>query len=151
MTQGIEAHRVDLSGLQPHTGSHLQMYNFVDVALDTAPYAGTTTTCEALYMGVPVVTLRGRGIHAQNVGHSLLATVQLEDLAANTEEEYVQIASALGRNVKRLGALRAGLRTRMERSPLCDGLGHTRRLERLHKPAVESTNYSDKGKILFKR
>jgi predicted O-linked N-acetylglucosamine transferase (SPINDLY family) len=132
VTQGIEAHRVDLSGLQPHTGSHLQMYNFVDVALDTAPYAGTTTTCEALYMGVPVVTLRGRGIHAQNVGHSLLATVQLEDLAANSEEEYVQIASALGRNVKRLGALRAGLRTRMERSPLCDGLGHTRRLERLY-------------------
>jgi len=131
--QGIEAHRVDLSGLQPHTGSHLAMYNYVDVALDTAPYAGTTTTCEALYMGVPVVTLRGRGIHAQNVGASLLAAVQLDDLVANSEEEYAQKASELARNVKRLGALRAGLRTRMERSALCDGVSHTARLERLYR------------------
>lgn len=130
--QGIESHRVDLSGLQPHTGSHLSMYNFIDVALDTAPYAGTTTTCEALYMGVPVVTLRGRGIHAQNVGASLLASVQLGDLVASSEVEYVQKASELARNVKRLGALRAGLRTRMERSPLCDGPRHTARLERLY-------------------
>jgi len=130
--QGIEAHRVDLSGLQPQLGSHLSMYNFVDVALDTAPYAGTTTTCEALYMGVPVVTLRGRGIHAQNVGASLLNTVQLGDLVANSEEEYVQKAAQLGRDATRLGALRAGLRTRMERSALCDGPRHTARLERLY-------------------
>jgi len=130
--QGIEAHRVDLSGLQPDSGSHLSMYNFVDVALDTAPYAGTTTTCEALYMGVPMVTLRGRGIHAQNVGASLLRAVQLGDFVANSEEEYVQKASELARNATRLGALRAGLRTRMERSPLCDGPRHTARLERLY-------------------
>merc|ERR1711862_1026796 len=95
LAQGIQAQRLDLSGLQPQTGGHLSMYNYVDVALDTAPYAGTTTTCESLYMGVPVVTLRGRGIHAQNVGASLLNTVQLGDLVANTEQEYVQIASEL--------------------------------------------------------
>jgi len=130
--QGIASHRVDLSGLQPQTESHLSMYNFVDVALDTAPYAGTTTTCEALYMGVPVVTLRGRGIHAQNVGASLLAAVQLNDLVAISEEDYVQKAAELGRNATRLGALRAGLRTRMERSPLCDGKRHTARLEQLY-------------------
>merc|ERR1719329_1575295 len=87
-------------------------------------------------MGVPVVTLRGRGVHAQNVGASLLASVQLEDLVADTEDEYVQKAITLGRNAKRLGALRAGLRTRMERSPLCDGPRHTARLERLYADLV---------------
>lgn len=130
---GIEASRVDLSGLQAHTGNHLSMYNLVDVALDTAPYAGTTTTCEALYMGVPVVTLRGHGIHAQSVGASLLSAVDLGDLVANTEEDYVQKASSLGHNLTRLGALRAGLRTRMLRSVLCDGPRHTARLERLYR------------------
>jgi len=129
---GIESHRVDLSGLQPQTGSHLQMYSLVDVALDTAPYGGTTTTCECLYMGVPVVTLTGHGIHAQNVGASLLTAVQLGDCIATTEEEYAQKAAAMCRNKKRLAALRAGLRQRMERSVLCDGARHTTRLERLY-------------------
>jgi len=137
---GIEAHRLDLSGLQRQTGSHLQMYSLVDVALDTAPYAGTTTTCEALYMGIPVVSLRGNGIHAQSVGASLLAAVQLEDLVAGTEEEYVQKAAALARNSTRLSALRAGLRRRMLRSVLCDGPRHTSRLERLFASLVAKRN-----------
>lgn len=148
---GIESTRLDLSGLQPHTGSHLQMYSLVDVALDTAPYAGTTTTCEALYMGIPVVTLRGQGIHAQNVGASLLAAVQLGDLVATTEEDFVQKASLLARNVTRLAALRAGLRTRMLRSVLCDGPRHAARLERLYArllpapAAVAESPTSDSG------
>eukprot|EP00439_Symbiodinium_sp_Y106_P063361 s128_g9.t2 len=129
---GIAAARLDLTGLQPQTGSHLHMYSFIDVALDTAPYAGTTTTCEALYMGVPVVTLKGRGIHAQNVGASLLSAVQLSDLVTETEEEFVKQAGACARNVARLAALRAGLRTRMQRSVLCDGPRHVARLERLY-------------------
>jgi len=128
---GIESNRVDLSGLQPQTGSHLSMYNLVDVALDTAPYAGTTTTCEALYMGVPVVTLVGRRVHAHNVGASLLRAVQLDDLVASSEDEFVQKASSLAQHVARLGALRAGLRSRMERSVLCDGPRQAARLERL--------------------
>jgi len=128
---GVESSRVDLSGLQPQTGSHLSMYNLVDVALDTAPYAGTTTTCEALYMGVPVVTLLGHRIHAHNVGASLLRAVQLEDLVASTEDEFVQKAVGLARHSVRLGALRAGLRARMERSVLCDGPRHAARVERL--------------------
>lgn len=128
---GIEACRLDLSGLQPQTGSHLQMYGLVDVALDTAPYAGTTTTCEAFYMGVPVVSLRAPRIHAHNVGASLLAAVQLEDLACDTEDEFVQKAAALARHTTRLAALRAGLRARMLRSVLCDGPRHAARLERL--------------------
>jgi len=127
----IDSSRLDLSGLQPQTGSHLQMYSFVDVALDTAPYAGTTTTCEALYMGIPVVTLSGQGIHAQSVGASLLAAVQLGDLVASTEDEFVRTASKLAHNVVRLAALRAGLRTRMLKSVLCDGPRHAASLERL--------------------
>jgi len=130
-SRGIDGSRVDLSGLQAHTGGHLSMYSLVDVALDTAPYAGTTTTCEALFMGVPVVSLRGKGIHAQAVGASLLSAVQLGDLVAGSEDEYVQIASSLARNPTRLAAFRAGLRPRMLKSVLCDGPRHTARLERL--------------------
>eukprot|EP00928_Gymnodinium_smaydae_P026566 TRINITY_DN20819_c0_g2_i1.p1 TRINITY_DN20819_c0_g2~~TRINITY_DN20819_c0_g2_i1.p1 ORF type:complete len:877 (+),score=152.73 TRINITY_DN20819_c0_g2_i1:54-2633(+) len=133
---GVEGPRLDFSGLLPQTGSHLQMYNLVDVALDTAPYAGTTTTCEALYMGVPVVTLRGHGVHAQGVGASLLHAVQLEDMVATTEDEFVAAAAALARNTTKLAALRAGLRTRMLRSPLCDGPKHVARLERLYSDIV---------------
>eukprot|EP00434_Breviolum_minutum_P026397 symbB.v1.2.023338.t1/scaffold2128.1/size88402/16 len=105
---------------------------FIDVALDTAPYAGTTTTCEALYMGVPVVTLKGKGIHAQNVGASLLSAVQLGDLVTETEEDFVKQAASCAKNLPRLAALRAGLRTRMLRSVLCDGPRHVARLERLY-------------------
>jgi len=130
--QGVDSHRLDLSGLQPRTGGHLQMYNLVDVALDTMPYGGTTTTCEALFMGVPVVSLSGHGVHAQNVGASLLNAVQLSDLATSSEDDYVRQASALVRDVKRLSALRAGLRTRMLRSSLCDGPRHVAHLERLY-------------------
>jgi len=144
---GIEASRLDLTGLQPQTGSHLHMYSFIDVALDTAPYAGTTTTCEALYMGVPVVTLKGRGIHAQNVGASLLSAVQLGELVAETEEEFVKQAAACARNVARLAALRAGLRTRMQRSVLCDGPRHVSRLERLY--ANIMTDWTSRGKTTW--
>mmetsp|Transcript_15902 Transcript_15902/g.29084 ORF Transcript_15902/g.29084 Transcript_15902/m.29084 type:complete len:876 (-) Transcript_15902:97-2724(-) len=138
--QGVDAHRLDLSGLQPRTGCHLQMYSLVDVALDTLPYAGTTTTCEALFMGVPVVSLRGSGVHAQNVGASLLSAVQLPELAAPTEDEYVRQASLLVRDVRRLAALRAGLRTRMLRSPLCDGPRHVAHLERLYAGMIAGTD-----------
>lgn len=135
---GVQPERLDLSGLQPQTGGHLQMYSLVDVALDTAPYAGTTTTCEALYMGVPVLTLRGSGIHAQSVGASLLSAVQLGDLAASTEDDFVQKAGLLARDLRRLAALRAGLRTRMLRSVLCNGQKHTAELERLYTRLVAS-------------
>eukprot|EP00929_Paragymnodinium_shiwhaense_P077543 TRINITY_DN39933_c0_g1_i1.p1 TRINITY_DN39933_c0_g1~~TRINITY_DN39933_c0_g1_i1.p1 ORF type:complete len:927 (+),score=173.35 TRINITY_DN39933_c0_g1_i1:112-2781(+) len=143
---GIQSERLDLSGLMPQTDSHMQMYSLVDVALDTAPYAGTTTTCEALYMGVPVVTLRGSGIHAQSVGASLLEAVQLGDLVAQSESDYVTIATSLAKNTVRLAALRAGLRTRMLRSPLCDAPRHTARLERLYANMVaeKTSSVADK-------
>jgi len=129
---GIAQYRIALSGHQPYIVNHLNLYGQIDVALDTAPYAGTTTTCEALYMGVPVITLRGEGIHAQNVGCSLLTAVNLENCIALNEDEYVQKASILCRNRTQLSALRAGLRTRMLCSDLCNRRRHTVRLERLY-------------------
>ncbi|MFD2112986.1 tetratricopeptide repeat protein [Thiorhodococcus fuscus] len=116
----------------PRTASqrdHLDLYQGVDIALDTFPYHGTTTTCEALFMGVPVVTLLGDR-HASRVGGSLLTQVGLPKLIAKSEDDYVRIAVDLAADRERLGALRAGLRTRLEQSPLRDEVGFTRTLER---------------------
>jgi len=117
----------------PRTASqrdHLDLYQGVDIALDTFPYHGTTTTCEALFMGVPVVTLLGDR-HASRVGGSLLTRVGLPELIANTEDDYVRIAVDLAADRERLGALRSDLRTRLEQSPLRDEVGFTRTLERV--------------------
>jgi predicted O-linked N-acetylglucosamine transferase (SPINDLY family) len=93
------------------------------VALDTFPYHGTTTTCDALYMGVPVVTMAG-SMHASRVGVSLLSNVKLEELIANDEDGYVKIAVELARDVERRRELRSGLRARMLASPICDEAGY---------------------------
>jgi predicted O-linked N-acetylglucosamine transferase (SPINDLY family) len=106
----------------------LALYNRVDIALDPFPYNGTTTTCEALWMGVPVVTLRGDR-HAGRVGASLLNQIDLTDLIANSVEEYAEIAVALASNARRLDDLRRSLRPRMAASPLCDGRAFARKME----------------------
>jgi len=98
---------------------HLGAYNDMDVALDPFPYNGTTTTCEALLMGVPVVTLAGNR-HAGRVGVSLLNAVGLPELIATTPEDYVERASILAFDRGRLAALRSELRGRLQASPLCD-------------------------------
>lgn len=107
---------------------HLERYRSVDVALDTFPYNGTTTTCEALWMGVPVVTRRGRTHHSR-VGASVLTAVGRPDLIAETEEGYVGAAIELGRKVVELRKGRRALRKQVERSRLCDARAFTRDLE----------------------
>ena len=109
--------RVELAAWLPGTAAHLALYHQVDIALDPFPYNGTATTCEALWMGVPVVTLRGDR-HAGRVGASLLTRIGLTDLIANSVEEYLEIAVALAHNPERLSDLRRVLRPRMAAS-LC--------------------------------
>lgn len=108
--------------------AHLAHYAEVDVALDSMPYCGTTTTCEALWMGVPVVTLAGE-VHAARVGASLLARVGHPEWTATDPEAYVRIAVALSRDPERLAALRSTLRADMTGGSLTDEPAFVRELE----------------------
>ncbi|WOG90548.1 hypothetical protein DCAR_0309792 [Daucus carota subsp. sativus] len=117
---GLESLRVDLLPLILFNHDHMQAYALMDISLDTFPYAGTTTTCESLYMGVPCVTMGG-SVHANNVGVSFLKTVGLGHLVARSEDEYVALALQLASDVAALSNLRMGLRDLMANSPLCDG------------------------------
>jgi len=115
---GINRDRIATCGwLQPP--AHLELYNQVDIALDTFPYNGTTTTCQALLMGVPVVTLVGQQ-HMSRVGLSILTRLGLEFFAASTPDEYVAKATALAAKVDSLAKIRASMRMRMATSPLCN-------------------------------
>jgi predicted O-linked N-acetylglucosamine transferase (SPINDLY family) len=124
---GIGTERIQIYPWMP-VAEHLQLYNKVDIALDPFPYNGTTTTCEATWMGVPVVTLAGT-MHAGRVGVSLLTHAGLPELIAENPEDYVKITVALASDVGRLKDLRQGLRERLQRCPLVDAAGFTRSLE----------------------
>ncbi len=117
--QGIDADRLKLIGNVEGAGGHLSLYHDVDIALDTLSYNGTTTTCETLWMGVPVITLRG-DCHAARVGSSLLTQLGLQELIAESADDYRRIAAELGTDSARLIRLRAGMRERMLASPLMD-------------------------------
>jgi predicted O-linked N-acetylglucosamine transferase (SPINDLY family) len=124
----VASDRVELLAWLPDVMAHLAVYSRIDIALDPFPYNGATTTCEALWMGVPVVTLRGDR-HAGRVGASLLGQIGLTDLIANTVDDYVEIAVALAGDRERLTDLRRSLRPRMAASPLCDGPAFARKIE----------------------
>ena len=133
-TNGIGAERLLLLGPEESPAGHLGRYREVDIALDTFPYHGTTTTCEALWMGVPVVTLAGR-THVARVGVSILKRVGLDDLVALSPEDYVAKAAALAAAPARLQELRGGLRQRLRASPLLDGAGFARAVEAAYQTA----------------
>lgn len=99
------------------TADHLKHYNFIDIALDPFPYCGTTTTCDSLWMGVPVITLAGEK-HIARVGLSQLTNAGLPELIADSEDEYVEIAVRLAGNIGELNTLRGELRDKISRSPL---------------------------------
>lgn len=126
---GIEESRILMSGAIESLEGHLSAYGVVDIALDSFPYHGTTTTCEALWMGVPVVSLQG-GSHVSRVGGSLLGHAGLRDLCmAADAAEFVEKATRLARQPAVLARLRGELRERLRLSPLMDERGFTRRLE----------------------
>lgn len=130
--QGVGADRVELLGPTAGRSEHLALYSMVDIALDTFPYAGTTTTCEALWMGVPVVTLAGAR-HAGRVGASLLAAVGHPEWVAASPEEYLALATELAADPQRLGEIRAQLRGQMRASALCDEHAFARVLEQAYR------------------
>jgi predicted O-linked N-acetylglucosamine transferase (SPINDLY family) len=134
---GISAGRVEVRGWVAGREQHLRLYEGIDIALDTYPYNGTTTTCEALWMGVPVVTRAG-GVHMSRVGASLLHAAGLDDLVAYDAQEYVDAAVALAGDEPRRRELRASLRPRLEASPLLDHAGFTRKLEQVYRDAFNS-------------
>ena len=123
---GVAPERVGFLARTAGTKEHLACYQGVDIALDTAPYNGTTTTCESLWMGVPVVTLTGDR-HMARVGASLLAAVGHPEWSAATAQDYLNCAVELAQNPARLAAIRAGLRADLQRSPLLDHAGQAER------------------------
>jgi protein O-GlcNAc transferase len=125
---GVAAQRIVLWGVIPGHRGHLEAYQQIDIALDSYPYHGTTTTCEALWMGVPVIVLAG-GAHVSRVGVSLLSAVGLAEFIADSPERYLELAAGAARDLSRLERLRAQLRDRMTGSPLTAVTGFTRTLE----------------------
>ena len=116
---GVDESRLTLEGKSPHS-ELLGRYNDVDIALDTFPYTGGLTTCEALWMGVPAITKPGETFASR---HSLshLKNAGVPELVADDLPDYVSKAVELANDVPRLTGLRSGLRERMAKSALCDG------------------------------
>jgi predicted O-linked N-acetylglucosamine transferase (SPINDLY family) len=118
-SRGVSAARVLFQGPRP-TKEHLAIVAEADIALDTFPYNGQTTTCDCLWMGVPVVTLRGES-YVSRAAASLLDRLGLPDLAADSLENYVSRAVELANDIDGLTRLRSSLREKMKNSSLTDG------------------------------
>jgi len=117
---GADLSRIVFVGGTERQDEHLSKYHLIDIALDTHPYGGMTTTCEALWMGVPVVTLSGDRTSAR-YGTSVVNAVGMSELAAGSPDEFADIAARLAGDPDRLAGVRATLRQRMAASSLCDG------------------------------
>lgn len=125
----IDPQRIDPIAQTRTTAEHLALYNRVDIALDPTPYNGTTTTCEALHMGVPVVALKGDR-HSARVSATLLAAIGRPEFVAQSLEQYVQIAAGLATDPNRLANLHGTLRQSLSGSALCDAAAFAQRFER---------------------
>jgi len=123
----IGAERISFAGFIPRC-EYLKSYHRIDIGLDPFPFNGMTTTCDALWMGVPALTLPGE-VPASRAGLSLLSTVGLREFVASSEEDYVRIAVELAGDLPRLAELRATLRARMQASPLMDAPRFARNVE----------------------
>jgi predicted O-linked N-acetylglucosamine transferase (SPINDLY family) len=116
--RGIVEDRLTFVGYQS-LPDYLSIYNQIDIALDPIPYVGGTTTCDALWMGVPVITMPGQTAISRG-GVSILTNAGLPELIAQSQPQYIQIARALANDLHRLTTLRANLRDQMSASPLMD-------------------------------
>ncbi len=122
--------------LRPYSPDYLEQYTDIDIALDTFPYTGGVTTCEALYMGVPVITKAG-GTHGSRFSTSILENAGLSQLVARGDMEYVRKAVELADSPNILHRLHRDLRARMEASPLMDAKGYMKDLEDIYREIAE--------------
>lgn len=122
---GIKINQVEL---RSESQDYLSEYHDIDIALDPFPYPGGGTTCEALYMGVPVITLAGKR-HGSRFGYSLLKNLDIEDCIAFSKEEYIKKAIDLANNFVRIDFLHRNLRIIMQKSPLMDGKTYLANIE----------------------
>ena len=129
--RGVSAGRLELVGRVP-LEEFRALHRTVDIALDTYPYSGATTTCDSLWMGVPTLTRAGETSVSRSSA-SLLATLGMADWIARSDAQFVELARAHAADRAALGALRAALRRRFEASALMDGAGFTRGLERAYR------------------
>jgi predicted O-linked N-acetylglucosamine transferase (SPINDLY family) len=125
--EGVEPDRVTFFAKLPRP-QYLQLHHRIDVGLDTFPYTGQTTSLDAFWLGVPVITIVGQTAVAR-AGRSLLCNLGLPELVAETPEQFVRIAVELSNDLPRLRDLRATLRDRLRRSPLMDAAGFARNVE----------------------
>ena len=128
---GIAAERIRFSGVSPRK-EYFASHNEIDIGLDPFPFGGCTTTVDALWMGVPVVTLRGDRF-AGHMGETIMMNLGQPECVADGVDDYVQKAVALARDLPRLADLRSGLRKKLLNSSLCDGATFTRDLESVYR------------------
>jgi protein O-GlcNAc transferase len=126
---GVDPARVQMSGETESFARHLRSYNAIDIALDPFPFTGSTTTFEALWMGVPVVTWAGATFMSRWTA-AMLHALALDDFVAHSRDEYISLAARLAGDPSAPKTLRSGLRTRVANSPLCDGPGRGRQIGR---------------------
>ncbi len=127
---GIGPDRIHLEGYCENKRAHLESYNRVDIALDCHPYNGTTTTCEALWMGVPVLTRQGE-THASRVSAAILRHIGVEETITGSDDEFVARAVALAGDFERLNTLRRRIPQRLRSSVLCDPARFTAQFEQV--------------------
>jgi predicted O-linked N-acetylglucosamine transferase (SPINDLY family) len=139
---GIPADRIWFEGYAVGLREHFLLYGSVDIALDTFPYNGTTTTCEALWMGVPVVALRGDS-HVSRVGADILSRLGLDEWVTSSHDRYVDIAVGLAGDTERLQRLRVDLRQRMSASHLMNPKNYTAELEKAFRTMWRSWTGND--------
>jgi protein O-GlcNAc transferase len=136
---GLPSDRIVIQGWSETHFQYLESMGQMDIALDTTPYNGTTTTCNALIMGVPVLTLRG-DCHAARVSASLLESVSMSDFVAENDSQYVDIGRRLSADISELRKIRASLRQKLFDSPLLDGRRLAREIEHAYQSLVKQNS-----------
>ena len=135
---GIDISRIEL---RPFSADYLEQYNEIDIALDTFPYNGGVTTCEALIMGVPVISMRGDR-HGNRMAYSILKNVGVEELAVSNLTEYIQRAIYLANDKDLLQVLHKNLRTMFQNSPLTDAKNYVREVEEIYLQVFQAAKES---------